>query len=188
MSIKTLKGYLHSDASLMEPGVVIGWEGVPFSLHDFDPSKLTIEMAARQLSRLNRYNGNTKLPYTVAQHTVIGCQTLILCGLVEEAEVFLYHDQSECIFPDLNPPTKKLLGKIWTDLEDEVQRRICEYRGLKFPFDPIIHTIDKNLASFEISMMLKSNRSAEFDYWSEEKSYNQFMLMHDTIHELKGYF
>ncbi len=185
--IKRLKGYQNINPDLKSEGVVIDYGGKTYDLFDFDAKLLSIEDTARQLSRINRYNGNTNKAYSVAQHSVMGAQSLLLIGMVQEAKIFLHHDDSECITNDINPIIKKALGDAWSKIEDDIQAKISKKFGIQFPFPNIIHIMDKNIAQFELSMMIKSRHSNEFDYWDEEKSFKQYLWMFKTIDEMLLY-
>ncbi len=185
--IQTLKGYHNTNPNLSRPGILLTKDAKHTNILDFDPSIFTLEDYAKKLSRLNRYLGDTKLAYNVAQHSVIGANALLMCGLVNEAKAFMCHDMSECITNDLSPILKSYIGDKYSDLEKTISNKIYKHFEIPLPVSPLIKAIDKNLASYEISILLKSDLGFDFDYWSEEKSYCQFLFTWEAINTMLSY-
>jgi hypothetical protein len=187
MNIVPLKGFQNTSPELRKKGIVITTEGRSYDLFNFNADDHPIEQTGRQLSRLSRYNGNTRQTYNVAQHCVMGSNALMLCGLVKEAFVFLLHDETECITNDVNPIIKRQLGSVWTEIEDDISMRFAKKHGIPFPYPEVIHTIDKSLAQFEMSMLIKSDFAGRFDYWNEHKAEAQFLYTYDMLKEMLTY-
>lgn len=81
------------------------WDGKAFDL--LDPSAADVDPVtiAVCLSRMVRFNGHTKKPYTIAQHSCIVCDLVQPEGLKLAA---LLHDAHECYsgFGDVCRPAK----------------------------------------------------------------------------------
>lgn len=115
--------------------------GGDFDILDPDPAKITIEDVAHHLALLNRYTGATRLPYSVAQHSVIVSRIvpsrLALAGLL--------HDAEEAYVNDLSSPMKRLIRAEAPGLIERVHgavRRAVETRfGVSFD-DPEIKRAD----------------------------------------------
>lgn len=187
MNITPLKGYQNVNPELRKKGIVITTEGSHYDLFNFDAHSHSIEQTARQLSRLARYNGNTQKPYNVAQHSVIGANALMICGLVKEAFIFLLHDEPECITNDVNPIIKKQLGSVWTEIENDISTRFAKKHNIQYPYPEVIHVIDKSMAQFEMSMLIKSELASKFDYWNDIKSEYQFLYTYEMLKEMLVY-
>lgn len=69
-----------------------------------DPEQIVIEDIAHALSLQNRFNGHTKAPYSVAQHSLM---VMRHCPEGSELEG-LMHDASEAYMSDLVSPLKAL--------------------------------------------------------------------------------
>jgi hypothetical protein len=192
--MKKLVGMLNFKERYMKPGCTIGIHGKDYNFLEFDIDKYDAglpEMVV-SLAKINRYVGNTRGAYSVAQHSVMGARALLLIGEIDAAKQFLFHDVGETIYGDFSGPIKRLMEKAldgheWFDLKklmDEVDRQICEKYGAKWPHDDIVHVVDKNLASYELTNTMTYNNHC--DYWDEDKSVREWWCMWKTIrtHEL----
>jgi hypothetical protein len=103
------------------------FNGQFFSLNTDSLEGLTIDNIAHALSMVNRFNGHTKFPYSVAEHSVhVASQLppdLQLIGLL--------HDGSEAFIQDIPAPFKPYLPD-YAVIEKQVQDRV--YRA--FGMDP----------------------------------------------------
>lgn len=84
------------------------------------------------LGHINRYNGWTRRPYSVLEHTMIGCMviandTYFRIGTVMESDFardvtrgFLIHDLEESVFGDIIRPTKRryMTDDYFRDVDD----------------------------------------------------------------------
>lgn len=73
-----------------------------------DPAAIDIRFLAATLARINRYNGRTPLPYSVAQHSVL-VATLLPARLRRHG---LLHDAHEAILGDTTSPMKAALRQL----------------------------------------------------------------------------
>ena len=187
--IKTLKGLQNTTPELFEPGITVSWNGTFFNVLNIEPDAeaLKLKRIARALARQPRYVGHTPRPYSVAQHCVRGAQALILMGMVREAKQFLMHDAAEAITGDLSAPFKRHLGAPVKEVEEQLEKVIAQVYKIDFPFDDIIWTIDKNLAQDEMTMLLHSSYAEDFDFWDEERAYNNFLYTYSQIEECEVY-
>jgi len=113
-----------------------------------DPDALRFEMSvadlARQLSQINRFNGATRLPYSVAQHSV--WVSLMLDLDAEWALYGLLHDAHEVIVSDIARPVKLEMRERGASaaldaLVKEADARIFGAFGLAYPLPPRIAAI-----------------------------------------------
>lgn len=98
----------------------------------FDPlyPVFDIEDIATALSRIARFNGNTRTFYSVGQHS------LMVSRLMEEVQECredplegLLHDGTEAYLSDVPAPIKQLLPD-WQVLDNRVEAALREYFGL----------------------------------------------------------
>lgn len=101
------------------------------------PQDVCIEDIAHSLSLQCRFTGHTSRLYSVAQHS------LLVSALVppEDSLVGLLHDASEAYLSDIARPAKVFLPQ-YKDMEEGIQRAICERFGVPYPFPPSIHEAD----------------------------------------------
>lgn len=85
-----------------------------------DPSEITIEDVANNLSKICRFNGQIKQFYSVAQHSMF-VAALVPKRLKLQA---LLHDASEAYICDVPTPFKRMLGTAYTDVEHRIQAAV----------------------------------------------------------------
>jgi 5'-deoxynucleotidase YfbR-like HD superfamily hydrolase len=99
--------------------------GRTFRVDRPDARDVDIGDIAHSLALQNRFNGHTRCPYSVAQHSVLVSRIVEQrMGLyptpetpVNEPLLGLMHDAHEAYIGDLVSPVKKLLGDSWSGLE-----------------------------------------------------------------------
>jgi 5'-deoxynucleotidase YfbR-like HD superfamily hydrolase len=103
----------------------------------FGPDDVRLADIAHALSIINRYNGHTKCPYSVAQHSVM------VSRLVPEEHALwgLMHDASEAYLGDVARPLKAMLPG-YVELEEHVQRTIARVFHLPWPIPPEVKVAD----------------------------------------------
>lgn len=101
-----------------------------------DPRSENIELIdlAVALSRVNRYVGHTRFPYSVAQHSVL-CSELAINEFGPKdvkylAMACLLHDCAEAFTSDIPTPVKALLKPTITHIEDAFDAAIFGRFGL----------------------------------------------------------
>jgi uncharacterized protein len=98
---------------------------------------VAIEDIAHGLAYQCRFNGQTRLFYSVAQHS------LIVCSLVpnELKLAALLHDAAEAYLGDMVKPLKVLLPA-FSEIEDNVSRIIGERFGVDLDHHPLVKQAD----------------------------------------------
>ena len=186
--IKKLFGFQNTTPELNVPGITVTYRGESYNILDFKEGDVTIQKIARSLSREPRYVGDTTLPYSVAQHCVRGSDALLLMGHVEEAKEFLFHDASEGILKDLSAPLKRLLkGSLYHEVEEKIEKVLAKQFGYNYPYSNIVKQLDSNLAQEEMSLLMKSDLSFDYDYWDHEKAYKMYLHQYHRIEEMLKY-
>ena len=117
---------------------------------DFDNPEafdFNAEEIACALGNIGRYTGNTRLPYSVAQHcTLVASFILKETGNAELAYQGLWHDGAEAFTGDMSSPLKAWLRDYKVEhfriLEKRIEAAMCKALGVKFPFDPIVKEVD----------------------------------------------
>lgn len=105
--------------------------GRRLDLVDPSPSDIDIEDIAHGLSRVARWNGQTRgeYVYSVAQHSFLVEQLLTeMCpGVPAEVRLIaLLHDAPEYVVGDLISPFKTIIGKTYKEIEERLMSAILE--------------------------------------------------------------
>ena len=192
MKNNTLHGIHNTSKELCEDGVITCGNLLPYNLLDFKSDVVDFDFMVNSLSKINRYNGHNqhKNGYTVAQHSVIMAQSALLCyGNVNLALQCLYHDLPEAYTSDMVKPMKVILGDNYAKIEENIEKTVFEEIGIEFPFDPRVKEIDKNIAQFEMSIVLHDSEEVHglFDVWSSEKSKTEFYNLKSILLNLQQY-
>lgn len=123
-----------------------------------EPEEILIEDIARALSQTNRYNGHTRMPLSVAQHSVI-CAYLVPHEIALEA---LLHDAAEAYIGDMSRPIKQWLrsrDNSWDIMEDLNARAVARRFGLQYPWPAKIAEADNQALAIEV----RNFHCTEFD-------------------------
>ena len=99
--------------------------GAPFNLSG--PScSVSIEDVAASLSKINRFAGSTRVPYSVAQHSVhVAKIAKTLGGSRKEQLAGLLHDLHEIALTDMPSPVKWFLdSRQLKEFEKDIQERL----------------------------------------------------------------
>lgn len=117
----------------------------PLNAH---PDEICIEDIAHALSNQCRFTGHVKSFYSVSEHSV-RCSWIVPEELRLAA---LLHDASEAYMGDMSRPMKHssgLLGELYRQYEENLERIIAEKFGLPHPMPPEIKEADDILLMTE---------------------------------------
>lgn len=100
--------------------------GLEFNIANPDIDTINLYDISTALAKINRFNGHTKVPYSVAEHSVrvsyLLPKHLALAGL--------FHDAVQTYIGDLASPFKTLLNE-FSDIEERIEKLIAK----KFNFE-----------------------------------------------------
>lgn len=103
------------------------FSGQYVNLTDPDPATIDITDIAHALSQINRFGGHTRVPYTVAQHSVLASKIVP----PEYALQALLHDAAEAYVGDMMRPLKYMADMAsYRDRESQLQAIIYHRFGL----------------------------------------------------------
>lgn len=155
--------------------------------NDPDPNEIDIRDIAHNLSFENRFIGQTALPYSVAQHCVLGSYILEQMGLPDIALQFLLHDATEAYVKDIPTPLKKLLGIKYQSIESSFNRAILERFNIVSFDDLLIKKIDLAMLAAEKDQLLPPATvrweqldgirpaNIKIDYWTHERAEKTYL-------------
>jgi len=114
------------ESELLAASSILTVSGVNFSLARPLAKDVRLEDIAQGLSLTNRYSGQTRQAYSVAQHAVLVARSLRDAGERPRVQQWgLHHDDAEAYCGDVTRPLKRLMrrGGEWSAY-DEIERRI----------------------------------------------------------------
>ena len=94
--------------------------GGKFRFDDPWLSTFTLTDIILGLARINRFNGQTRVPYNVAQH----CINVSYLVPKNQALAALWHDAAEAFTGDITTPMKQMLGTAYKDLEGRIEQAV----------------------------------------------------------------
>lgn len=113
-----------------------------------DPATISIRDVAHGLSQIHRYNGHTKVPLTVAQHS-IACSMAPGLTASERMDMLL-HDAAEAYLGDIVRPVKDLISG-YEDIEKPLLAAIFQSVNRPFPYDnKLVKEVDLKVRSLEM--------------------------------------
>jgi hypothetical protein len=156
--------------------------GKVINLIDPDPSLIDIEDIAHHLALINRYNGATRVPYSVAQHSVYVAQ---ITGNLEG----LLHDAKEYAIGDMTTPVKNALRTLGLSVYDDLDSLWTRYIADRFKLNPatlvLIESVDTALRQDERrSLQGTSDPVYKFNRiqpWGWRKAKRKFLEMYTKI-------
>lgn len=144
------------------------YTGKLFTPYDPNPDDIDINDIAHSLSLINRFNGHTKIPYSVAEHSLWVSRH---CKSNSVALLGLLHDASEAYLGDIARPLKTYEYRA---AERWLQECILRKFGLHY-------NKNYNKESWEEVKQLDN-----WALWLEEKAFMDHVT--DDIEEFRNYF
>jgi hypothetical protein len=112
--------------------------GKTIDLRAIEPHKLCVRDMAYALSNINRFNGHSLRPISVAEHSLMVADIMERHFSVRDAAALLaalLHDGHEYLIGDVPSPIKPLLGDAWAVLEASTQRQLLKHFGVWTAFN-----------------------------------------------------
>lgn len=151
-------------------GSIRTFSGTFVNVFDTDPDSINIEDIAHALSRLPRFGGHLKRPYSVAQHCVLCAKK---AKTKEDKKAALLHDGSEAYLLDMPTPIKARMGE-YKQYEDKLMMVIFKKYGLEWPLNDQIKKIDKEMLLIEWNnLSVRDNK--KFKVWGRDKAKKKFL-------------
>lgn len=107
-------------------------------LSRFSEEDICVEDIAHALSQIIRFTGHAKVPYSVAQHSLLVAEI----APPEHRLWALLHDASEAYLGDVASPLKTLLPQ-YRELEEKFQKVIAGRFGLPWPIPEEVKHADR---------------------------------------------
>ena len=146
----------------MKKSIVTGIYGSSINFEDLASSTVVILDVFHRLSNITRYNGGTKIPISVAQHSLAIEKVLRQEGASDEVCLLaLLHDSTEAFMGDLITPLKHHFPE-YVELEDAL-------------FDVIVKSIEVDITFTE-------------EQWAEVKRHDKAIRLAEWIYLNDGQF
>lgn len=128
----------------------IPWMSQVIDLWHLDSTQVLLRDVAETLAKINRFNGRTPEPYSVAQHAVFAAWLAERAGRSahEQYEV-LHHDDTEAFIGDIIGPLKKCLPFVGYLESQRVRPAIATAFGLAGVEPPYVHEFDRQALLWE---------------------------------------
>lgn len=130
--------------------------GIMFYPLDPKPEDVELEDIAHHLAGINRYNGASSIPYSVAMHTIIGAN---LCMAYwpndyDTAFRFMLHDAAEAYSQDMLRPIKDSIPELKA-MEKVIELTIADKFGIPNGImTEKVREIDDNLLKTEFTFLM----------------------------------
>lgn len=127
--------------------------GGKFDFANPKDSTWVIPDIAGGLAHINRFNGQSNFPISVAQHSI----NVSYLVPPEQALAALFHDAAEAFIGDITTPMKTVLGSVFKTLELAVEAEIFGRLNLN-PYTPEIRHADLVCLATERLLLFKTLR------------------------------
>lgn len=165
------------------------WSGAKFWPLSPEPDMFRIADIAHHLSLINRFNGGTRAPYSVAQHSVLVSR--VVPG--EDALAGLMHDAAEAYLSDVARPMKQLLPE-YRAIEDRIMEVCAEAFGFSWPKPSRVEQADRDLLATEWRDLVRVPRprwpfeanalEGRIAPWSAARAEREFLERFDELEGL----
>lgn len=119
---------------------------------------------AHALALINRFNGHTKRPYSVAEHSLVVAELAALAGEAVDVQfACLMHDAHEAYVGDVIHPVKEVLGKPWSDFEAHV----CQLVGRRLGVAGLLRQHRQVVRLFDLQALATERRDLKL--WEPER-------------------
>jgi uncharacterized protein len=166
------------------------WSGIWFDFINPQPHMYNIADIAVHLSRVNRFNGGTIFPYSVAQHCCIGSRWMKADGLgLHDQMQFMMHDLSEAYMSDISNPLKEKLDDYKT-IEDTIMQEGLKTFGLHPVLTDDVVRVDKAMFETEWEqlkvkpMVPKADAKVSgmpIEPWTHDMACNMFLKLWNEL-------
>lgn len=127
--------------------------GTPVSLSHPQADQIDPVDIAHHLSCINRFNGATIYPYSVAEHSLHVAMFVPPQFRLQA----LLHDAHEAYVGDITKPVKRFMNSAWyADVCIKLDRAIAARFGIEFPIScDEIHAADATVCKMEIASLVR---------------------------------
>lgn len=159
------------------PQGIVTHSGKVIDPKNINPDDIVIEDIAWGLSKADRWGGQSREFYSVAQHSV-------QCARMSSGQdklSALMHDASEAYLCDIPSPIKALLPD-YHELEKKFMQVIADKFEFQFPMSSDVKSVDKLMAHIEYGDLM----TGETEYLvtrghTQQEAYDLFMKVYEEV-------
>lgn len=151
------------------------------------PEDILLTDIAAALAKLCRYNGHTRIFYSVAEHSVLVARAAPAAVRMEA----LLHDASEAYLADVPRPLKRHLAG-YAEAEDRVMRAVARQFRLAWPLPAEVKRIDEAILADEREQLMadppapwherEPRLGIRIKGWTPQEAEREFLLaFHDYV-------
>lgn len=119
---------------------------------------------AHALALINRFNGHTKRPYSVAEHSLVVAELAAQAGEAVDVQfACLMHDAHEAYVGDVIAPVKDALARPWADFEAHV----CQLVGRRLGVAGLLRQHRQLVRLFDLQALATERR--DLMLWEPER-------------------
>lgn len=156
---------------LIDPWKIEQYE---FNVHDF----------IKPLSQINRYNGNTRMPYSVAEHTVHLARWLKSHDRAHLVPAAIIHDFPEVIIGDMVQPVKREMYD-FVSLDNRIQAHLADQFGVSPEALAELYDYDRRICQDEMQQVfagpydagMKPLGDIHVKFWFPDTAANQLYTL-----------
>lgn len=138
------------------PKYIWTWTGKRLAVEDPQPEDISILDIARGLVLVPRFGGQTRFPYTVAQHSLAVAE-----HVKEEYKLSgILHDSAEGYYGDIVSPVKHNIPA-YMDIEDKLMRVIADKYGFIWPLPVNVKAVDNRMYNTEAMQLQPAGNEAD---------------------------
>lgn len=139
-------------------------DGGHFDFLNPSPEAIQINTIAVSLSRECRFGNQSKIVYSVAEHSVLVTRIAKAWSASEDAQRWaLLHDAAEAYMGDMTRPLKNLVAGFKV-IEKRVELAIAQRFGLTYPIPAIVKEADLEAEAIEGAKFM-NGRPGEYGAW-----------------------
>jgi hypothetical protein len=166
----TIKTVDLKNGKIVHDGCMITVSGVVINLFNPDPELILIDDIAHGLANNSRWNGHTKIYWSIAQH----CCMMADAAPAGEELKYLFHDVEEAYWGDIIKPLKNIIQESCPELIDRMnslRKMIYEKFGIDY-IDEKVHSLDYHCLIWEFENIVKKDNA---DYWFPGKAEREWL-------------
>ncbi len=167
-----------SKENLDEKDCIRTFKGIYVNVFEPTVEMFNIRDIAHALSNIPRFGGHTKIPYSVAQHSVMVARFV----KPEHAIEALLHDASEAYILDMPSPIKHKMPE-YMELESKIMSVIAKKFGFQFPLSNEVKIEDRKQLEHEWEGLIL--KSKHITIWDNVQSEKEFMYAYNKYNRLK---
>lgn len=166
------------------------WTGKEFDYSDLDNINLDLEDFCYPLAQICRYGGHSKFFYSVAQHSCLVRDLMLIEGESDRMQFHgLVHDFGEAFYCDLPKPMKMSLPKDIIDYYEGQEKQVVDYITKKCGHEPIASEEKQILKKYDVwalaieSKIVLQRPFRGFDYTGLDAPIHPFSDTNDWVNE-----